>query len=477
MNKKLYVIFILLSIFITGCSDGAKADSTISDNKNIETGYNKSSASDYEYELTNNYSNFKELNLQRDDINIKINNSLLNFSLTIYIDKNRYYLPLNDLILNLNGSAVINKDSLIININNKQYSISLTDKIVKCPDKEFTLKEDILNAGDDKNNIYYISFYDLANMFNMYSRWDKDSKTINCRTMDVNSMSNNSIKSHNGSANLNSENNKQQIGLIRLEDVCATCQAYHKDYFEDLRIIGDYLYDSNIPFHIAWIPRYINPSINVDNDPMITNNFMLAEMIYSLDYLHDRNGTIGLHGYTHQYGNFESGAGFEFGRYEPSTEVFKEKIEKSMETARYLNISIDFFEVPHYEITPEQNKIAEQYFKILYYPFNDYGIDKADLTKPQISPYNNSSLYISTPLDYIAQGKEEESLTRIENINPSYMGSVFFHPALEQSFITLSEDSNGCPIYTYNKNSTLKRLVKILSNKDYRFISVKELIK
>ena len=65
----------------------------------------------------------------------------------------------------------------------------------------------------------------------------------------------------------------------------------------------------------------------------------------------------------------ESAVGFEFGNTQPSTSRFKERIEKAIETAKYLDIPISFFETPHYAITEEQNKIAEDYFKILYYPY------------------------------------------------------------------------------------------------------------
>ena len=217
------------------------------------------------------------------------------------------------------------------------------------------------------------------------------------------------------------------------------------------------------------------PNASVDNDPLTKNNFEIAEMVYSLDYFTTHNGIIGLHGYTHQCGNCESAVGFEFGRYEPSSTVFREKIQKAIETASYLDIPIGFFEVPHYEITPNQNKIAEEYFKILYYPFNDYGSKKADLTKPQLSPYNKSSYYISTPLDYIPLDKEDNALAKLKNANINNMGSIFFHPSLENDYISLTADSSGAPTFTYTDNSTLKRLVGILEEKGFKMIKVTDI--
>lgn len=472
MIKKILIYFLLfVIILILGCNNQNLVKSENQELKEINENINMNSI---------NYDNFKELNLEKDNIILKINGENLESKLPIYIDKNRYYLPLNEIINKLNGEIKKSEHTLYLNIDNMTYSINTLDNDVKCHSDEFTLKENLLT---NDNNIYYISFSDFAHMLNLYTRWDKDNKIINCRItsneiLDNSNSINTEIKDNHIKENKNStiSENKSQIALIRLEDICATGQNYSKYYFENLRIIGSYLYDKNIPYHIAWIPRYINPSLNIDNDPLSNNTFELAEMVYTLDYLKSHNGIIGLHGYTHQFDKFESGAGFEFGRCEPSTKVFREKIEKAIETAKYLDIPIDFFEAPHYEITPEQNKIAEEYFKILYYPFNDYGIDKADLTKPQISPYNGTSLYISTPLDYVAEGKEEECLDRIKNSRIDNMGSVFFHPALDNRFIILSEDENGSPVYSYGGDSFLKRLVGILEGKGYRFAQVDEFI-
>ena len=111
----------------------------------------------------------------------------------------------------------------------------------------------------------------------------------------------------------------------------------------------------------------------------------------------------------------------------------------------------------------------------MYYPFNDYGPLKTDLTKPQLSPYNKSSYYISTPLDYIPTGKEDVTLAKFKNFNFKNMGSVFFHPSLEDKYISLTEDSSGIPIFTYADNSTLKKLVDVLEDKGFRIIKVTDI--
>ena len=451
INKKLICIFLMFFMFLlVSCN---------TKNIHVKETPNHASANSNN-ELHPNYTDFIGFDMVKDNVNFKIDGKSLNLNLPIYLDKNRYYISLNEFTDQLNGTIEKIDTFLNIKINNKDYSINLLNNIVNCPDNSFPLKKALLN----QNNIYYIGFSDFSNMLNLYTRWNKDKRIINCKTNDF---TNTNIASYKSKIN--------QIGFIRFEDVGLCSQPYSKDYFEKLRIIADYMNEKKIPYHIAWIPRYIIPNNEVDNDPLTKNNFEIAEMVYSLDYFTTHNGIIGLHGYTHQCKNSESGAGFEFGRYEPSPTIFRDKIKKAIETASYLDIPIEFFEVPHYEITPEQNKIAEEYFKILYYPFNDYGKNRADLTKPQLSPYNKYSYYISTPLDYIPLGTEDSALAKLKNANIENMGSVFFHPSLENNYISLNEDSSGVPTFTYDDNSTLKRLVVILEDKGFKMIKITDI--
>jgi hypothetical protein len=456
MNKKgfFYIIAIFLIFFLENCSTKGSIENNytnqIEDKVSLESN-NK---------LNPDYVSFPGFDMIEDEIKFKINGKNLALKLPIYLDKNRYYICLNEFIEQLNGEIEKTDTLLDIKVNNKSYSIDLSNNIIKYSNNKFPLKKSLLN----KNDIYYIGFSDFSHMFNLYTRWDKNNKIIDCK---IDGFNTKNITPYKSTIN--------QIGFMRFEDIGLNSQPYSKEYFEKLRIIANYMYQKEIPYHIAWIPRYVIPKQGVDNDPLTKNNFEIAEMVYSLDYFATHNGIIGLHGYTHQCDDDESGAGFEFGKFEPSIDIFKEKIEKALETASYLDVPVDFFEAPHYEITPDQNKIAEKYFKILYYPFNDYGRDKADLRKPQLSPYNKSSYYISTPLDYIPVNREESTLTKIKNADTTKMGSIFFHPALENSYISLTEDNNHIPTFTYADNSVLKRLIMILEEKGFNIEKVTDI--
>jgi hypothetical protein len=455
VNKKFIgILLTLFAFFLVSCNTQKSVKN------NFEEDIPDIISTNLDNYLHPDYSKFNGFNMTTDNISFKVDGTPLILALPIYLDKNRYYISLNEFTDKLDGKIEKVDNLLNININNENYSINLSNNIVNCPNNSFTLKKSLLN----ENDIYYIGFSDFSHMLNLYTRWDKDNKIINCKTNGFNDL------------NITPYQSKiDQIGFIRFEDVGLRSQPYCKDYFEKLRIIANYMKQKKIPYHIAWIPRYIIPNAGIDNDPLTKNNFEIAEMVYSLDFFSINNGIIGLHGYTHQLGNSESSVGFEFGIYDPSSTTFRKKIETAIETASFLDIPINFFEVPHYSITPKQNKIAEEYFKILYYPFNDYGPLKADLTKPQLSPYNKSSYYISTPLDYIPTGKEDVTLAKFKTTNIKNMGSVFFHPSLEDNYILLTEDSNRAPTFSYKDDSTLKKLVDVLEYKGYKMIKVTDI--
>ena len=196
-------------------------------------------------ELHPDYNCFKGFNMTKDNVIFKIDGTPLTLTLPIYLDKNRYYISLNEFIDKLNGKIEKVDTLLNIKVNNQDYSINLSSNIVTCPNNSFTLKKALLT----ENDIYYIGFSDFSHMLNLYTRWDKDKNIINCKT---NNSSNSNITPYKSKIN--------QIGLIRFEDVGLCSQSYAKDYFEKLRILANYMNEKKIPYHIAWIPRYMIPN-------------------------------------------------------------------------------------------------------------------------------------------------------------------------------------------------------------------------
>lgn len=397
------------------------------------------------------------LPLTKDNFTLFINGNLCNMSAPIYIDKNRYYICLNEFIEKNNGSIKRKNCETFIKLLDFDFSIDINTYTCNINNSSYKLKG-FIPVNED---LYYISFSDLSYILNLYTSWDRSNKIIYCKT---NGYSTEDIPKYKSTIN--------QIGLIRLEDVTTDCatEGFSKS-LEALRIMGKYLACRNIPYHIAWIPRFVSPSQNVDINLIESNSFGNAEMVYTLDFLCNNNGVIGLHGYTHQTNNEVSGIGGEFGFYNTSASNFRERINKAIETANYLNIPIGFFETPHYAITEEQTKIAEEYFHILYYPYELSGPNNTDLSKPQLSPYNSSSYYISTPLNYIKSDSIDSSINNILKCNTKNLGSIFFHPYLEYDFINTYVENN-IPMYTYDPNSTLKKVVKALETKGFKLSKV-----
>jgi predicted deacetylase len=89
-----------------------------------------------------------------------------------------------------------------------------------------------------------------------------------------------------------------------------------------------------------------------------------------MEYLLNRNGIIGLHGYTHQYGDEVSAVGTEFSDERNNDEKsIRKRVEAAINTAKKLELPVKFFETPHYAATAFQQSIFEQYFDIIYEPF------------------------------------------------------------------------------------------------------------
>ena len=445
MKKNTLLALCLFCFLLIGCNNKATENST---NNNQEVSNT----------ITVDYKSFDGFDYPTDDLKLKIDGVDINFTLPVYLEKNRYYISLNELVDKLSGTISRDANILKVSVLYKSFDIDLSTNNVSNSSIMF-LKKPLIQEGE----FFYIGFSDIAQILDLYTRWDIDSKTILCKT------------NGNNIDNITPYEPKiDTLGYLRLEDVSLTTSTYDREYLEKLRIMGNFLSKKGIPYHIAWIPRYINPSAGIDFDPTVRNDFESAQLIYTLDYFTQNNGVIGLHGYTHQNGNEESAVGTEFGPSVPSTDNFRSKIEKAIATAEYLDIPIDFFEAPHYQITSAQNKIAEEYFKILYHPFEDNGLSGVDLTKPQLSPYNNESYYISTPLDYIPVGQTDSALDRIKNTSTSKMGSLFYHPRSDFESITLS-DENGIPTFSYDDNSILKRVVNILEEKGYTMSKVSDI--
>lgn len=398
-------------------------------------------------------SSFESMNMQGDNIKLNINGKELKLNSKIFLNENRYYIPLNEIVKVNSGTVKRGKNSIVINLFNKEIVIDKNNWTIN--NENIKLKKKIINY---KNDIY-ISLFDFANIFDLESRWSFDNKTIKLYKVEKD----NSIEKYSG--------NGKQEGAIRFEDVSIEGNGTLKEsqYLETLRFIGKNLYERDMSYFIAWIPRYINKEKNVDADPSKENSFPLAELVYTLDYLSSKNAYIGLHGYTHQRGDEVSGEGEEFGKNYPSLEELNSRVKKALAIADYLDIDISFFEAPHYLITVKQNEELEKNFK---YIFNNYNCEVHLDNQRNIikSPTGNNSYYIPTPLYYVEDSTGDNMIKKIKRFPSSDFAGLFYHPFIEVDYIDFTEDENGVPKVSYKEKSILMKIIDALEEKNIKLM-------
>ncbi len=223
---------------------------------------------------------------------------------------------------------------------------------------------------------------------------------------------------------------------------------------------------------MAWVPRYLDPKNNIEDDASRDFNIHNANFVYTLDYFIDRGGIIGLHGYTHQANDSASIDGIEFDGMTNNTEpVIRNRVEKAIQCAKVLDIPIGFFESPHYAATDEEMQIIEQYFNYMYDP--PKFASRNNIAKRQSK--DRTVTYIPTPLDYVDGIKHADKV--IENINSldeNTLGSFFYHPSIESSFIKFKNNKDGSVEYTYEDNTPLKKIIKAFEKNNYEFKKITE---
>lgn len=414
--------------------------------------------------INKQYYNFTDLDMDKADICLKYENNIIKLGLPVYVKNNRYYLPITDIINKLHGKSLIKNNNIYLKLDKYNVILDIRNCSFNVDGKENKLKQNIIVNKD----VIYLSLFDYIKIFDLKTYWDVNNKTI-C------------FYKNREKFSFSQENKDGKLALIRLEDITAGGTYKSVESLEKLRIVSDYLYEEKIPFHIAWIPRYINPSLNIDNDPSEMYSMYNADFIFTMDYLIDRNGIIGLHGYTHQYGNTESVEGIEFHRNKYDNipydkEYAQDRVNKALEISKKLDFKCAFFEAPHYAILPNQLEVIEKNFKYIYEPYSKDG----GVTESKYVFRNNSTgksiIYIPTPLNYI-DGKSDcdNMITRIHNLNRNFIASFFYHPYIEFSDIKTYREKDGYPSYDYDKKSVLHKIINKFKDDKYKFCTINEM--
>jgi hypothetical protein len=381
----------------------------------------------------------------------------LDSSHPVRVVNNRYYLPLAALTERMRGSLAIDGDVATIEVHGVSVGLNTAQGRYTVDGATSDLKQSAIIANDQ----IYVSLFDLQKMLDLTVDWDEEAETVNLFwRRDAPSEA------------------KQPTGgkpaLIRFEDVTAALRYSSEESLERLRIVFDYCFARGIPMQLGWVPRFVDPANGIDNAPAEDYSMHNANFVYTLDYFADRNGLVGLHGYTHQYGNGVSLYGTEFDiAHNIAESEIRERIECALYDASALGIQVSFFESPHYAASPYQKSIIGQYFEVIY----EYRLSAHEKNVTRVTVGGRTVTYIPTPLGHI-DGTTVDTATmikRIRSLGAGELGSLFYHPDFESGFITLSPGDDGYPSYEYSADSPLHRIVDAFLAAGHTFVSIDSL--
>ena len=368
----------------------------------------------------------------------------------VCVQKKKFTFSENRNPLSLQNISIFVNDKLIAQtVYQKSLRYYLPVNLFPIGDLPETLRGEVLQIDGQT----YLSINDIEQALNLESRWDYTLKTISMRS---------------GNPRLQRQRrDNAQPAMIRLEDFTAGGALLTADICMKYKIFADYLYQNNVKFHVAWIPRFVHPSEGIDNDLMFNDGIENVGFVNLMDHLINRGAVIGLHGYTHQYGESVSAEGNEISKeFNTMPEEMETLVKKGLQTAAFLNIPIDFFESPHYKATKKEQNILSKYFKVIYEPYQGtWNLN------PLVSHKNNTTIFMPTPLGYVHDRDGSQMVRRLKlNQNAKMqLSSFYFHRFLEFEFIHLKPDG-----YSYNENSPMHRIVKALKQYGYETVTVKD---
>lgn len=455
-NKKLYVV---IPILLTIAAGIVFAISNLSKHKDLRVKNNivqgKKLRKNNELRKTiNNLDSDPILHVLK-DVQFYLNGKMIASDCEILQKAQRYYIPIEQITNNLGATFFEDKENITIFFNDIQYSIYKKDGVLKETNiPELQLRGSIIS----KSNKTYLSLSDIEYIFNLVDNWDYDKKQI-------------FLYESRGNTTIKKSETSGKAALIRLEDFAAGEVMFSSESLKKMKIIIDYLYSEQIRFHVAWIPRYMDPDKGIDNNLLEIESMPNAQFVSVLDYMIQKGALIGLHGYTHQHDNTKSIINVELSSqfnndFESTTKI----VEASLKAAAILNIPASFFETPHYTATESQQSVIERYFDYIYEPY--VGLWNK---KPVVSLRNKHTIYVPTTLGYIVGSDATELIKSIENRPIETLASFFYHPSKEFDFIRLSINKDGYVSYTYSGESPIHKLVKTLKENGYVTTSLSQI--
>lgn len=386
--------------------------------------------------------NSNDMNVSKvSDVKISVLGKDFSGNSNIHYKGQRYYILLDDVCSNLGFSFNIYNEIVTINNEDFESSINLSSKTLTKDSYTSNLRGLVIKNNDK----IFLSISDIENIFDLNADFNFEDRTINFV--------------HNAAFEKSSSPKTGRAAFIRLEDFGASPYMQREDTQEKFKVFANFLGSNNIKFHIAWVPHYKDPQNNVDNNLVTDNSIENVGFVNMIDNLILNGAELGLHGYTHQYGNETSFSGIELSKKaNASEEETRNVIESGLDTASALNFPITFYESPHYKATPKQLKVIEEYFQYLYQP--------AGIIDFTILKHKGDNLYIPTPLSYVKDLNVKPILRGLKHPLPYQLASLYYHPTKELDFIDVSFTKDEM-FYTYDDTAPMKQIVKTIKDNGY----------
>lgn len=177
------------------------------------------------------YSKFSGLNLSKADIKLKYKDKILNLKLPIYIDKNRYYVPVNNVLDQIGVNYIIKEGKIHTEIDNKK--IDIHKNLANISGEKYKLRKDTIL----KEDIMYMSLFDFNKIIGLKANWNETEKIISLYK-----------NKEQGKIENNNKDSKRKPAFVRLEDITSNQRYKTPEELEKLRVISDYLYSKKYLF-------------------------------------------------------------------------------------------------------------------------------------------------------------------------------------------------------------------------------------
>ncbi len=383
------------------------------------------------------------------DVSLNILNETNITNVPMLLKAQRYYIPINFISKKLNYTIDTSDGS--ISLSNNDTKIEITEHSYTKNSETGSLRGNLIN----NNGTNYISISDIEELFNLIAIFDFKNKNI--------SLLPSNVKAPDDSSVLYTD----KIALIRFEDfACGYTNTVDKNQTK-VKCMADLLYSQGMKFHVGWIPRFVSPPDNIDNDLLTNDNITNVGFVNVLDYILNKGGEIGLHGYTHQHANEISGSGEEMSKDVNNTiPETKAIIENGIDTASALNIPISFYESPHYRESELQRNVIADYFQFIYEPY--------DYSHKNIYSPDDYHLYVPAPLGRVHDLDTSDIINGLNDDNPDVLNSFYYHPSIEIDYINFNTIGNKLNV-TFDPKSPLQQIVKTLKSDEYTTVHIDEL--